>query len=169
MTGTAPSDELYAPKVRGRDFVSERMNIDIMEIELDIELLRTHAERIKQLVEKNMIQKTELDYIQRELTDRQQMIDKIRERIDLRRRFTAGEITAHEIEIKGRITIAEKNLHLAQSKVDILENQLMRLSELESQGTIDQIEIRQLEYALDAARAELMLAVLERDILENVK
>jgi multidrug resistance efflux pump len=169
MTGAVPSDKLYAPKVRGRDFVSERLNIEIKEIELNLELLRTHAERIKQPAEKNMNQQTELDNVQRELANQQNMIDKIEERLDLRKRFVAGEITAHEIEIKGRITLAERNLHLAQSKVDILEEQMKRLKALGSQGKISQIEIRQLEYGLDAAQAELKLAMLERDILEKVK
>jgi multidrug resistance efflux pump len=97
------------------------------------------------------------------------MIDKIQKRLDLRKRFVAGEITAHEVEIKGRITVAERNLHLAKSRVDTLKQQLKRLKNLEIRGMISQTEIKSLQYALNAAQAELELATLEMDVLEKIK
>lgn len=169
VSGVIPRNELYAPVVRGRDFVSERLKIERKEVELDLELLRRRLGRFKQLVEKDLVRGDELDHIQAEISARKVTSDKIQKRLDLRKRFVAGEITAQEVEIKGRITVAERNLHLAKSRVNSLKEQLKRLKTLETRGLISQTEIKPLQYALNAAQAELILATLEMDVLEKVK
>jgi len=168
-SGAAPRNELYAPEVGGRDFVSERLKIEIKEIELDLELFRSRVERLKQLVEKGLVQGDEFGLIQSEIAARKVTIDKIQKRLDLRKRFVAGEITAQEVEIKDRMTVAERNLHLAQSRVDSLSEQLKRLKTLETKGMISPLEIKQMQYALDVAQAELELATLEMDVLKKLK
>ncbi len=168
-SGEAPRNELYAPVKGGRDFVSERLKIEMKEIELDLELFGSRAKRLKMLVEKGLAQAEDLSQIQAEIANRKVMIDKIQKRLDLRKRFISGEITAQEVEIEDRMTGAERNLHLAQSKVDFLNEQLKRLRILEARGMISPIEIRQLQYALDAAQAELELANLEMDVLKKLK
>ena len=67
------------------------------------------------------------------------------------------------------MTVAERNLHLAQSKGDSLKEQLKRLKGLESERMINPMEIKQMQYALDSAQAELELATLEMDVLKKLK
>ena len=168
-SGETPRDELYAPLVGSRDFVSERLKIEIEMIELDSERFESRAERFKQLVAKGLAKGDELSQIQTEIASRKVMIDKIQERLDLRKRFVSGEITAQEVEIKDRMTVAERNLHLAQSKVDSLKERLKRLKSLESEQMINPLEIKQMQHALDAAQAQLELALLEMDVLKKLK
>lgn len=168
MSGDIPRNELYAPMIGGRDFVSERLKIEKKEIELGMEQLEVHLERIDQLVEKNLVRGDEMNQIQMQLANRKVMVDKIQQRLDLRTRFLAGEITAQEVEIQERMTGAERNLYMAQSKVDALNEQLKRLKNLEVRGEISHAEVAQLQYALDAAQAELKLATLEMDVLEKL-
>ena len=169
VTGKAPRNELYAPVRGGRDFVSDRLKIEKKEIELDLELAMMRMKWFKQLVENNLVEGIELDRIQAEITARKVMIDKTQEKLDLRERFVKGEITAQEVEIKGRMTVAERNLHLAQSRVDSLKAQLKRLKALEAGGMVSPTEAQQLRYELNAAQAELELAILEMDILKKLK
>lgn len=169
MSGEIPRNELYAPLVGGRDFVSGRLKIEIKEAELDLEQLRIHLGRVNQLVEQNLIRGDEMDRIQADIANRKMMIDKIQQRLDLRTRFLTGGITAQEVEIEDRMTGAERNLHLAQSRVESLKAQLERLKTLEAQGKISHMEVMQLQYALDAAQSELKLAALELDVLEKLK
>jgi multidrug resistance efflux pump len=168
-TGVAPRDELYAPKVRGRDFVSERLTIEKKKLELDLKRLRNHRERIQQLVKENLTSMHEFNLIQADIASRDVMIKKIQERLDLRKSFLSGKATVREIEIKGRLVAAERTLYLAQTKVDSLEKQLKRLKDLEIQGKIPSLEVKRLQYDLDAAQAELKLAALEKDVLEAIK
>jgi hypothetical protein len=169
MSGEIPRNELYAPLVGGRDFVSERLNIEIKEIGQVMEQLGIHLERISQLVEQDLVRTDERGLIQAEIDNRKMMIAKIQHRLDLRSRFLAGEITTREVEIEDRMTGAERNLHLAQSKVKSLKEQLERLKALESQRSLAHMEVVQMQYALDAAQAELNLATLEMDVLKQQK
>jgi len=169
VTGELPRNELSAPVRGGRDFVSERLEIEKKAVELELEQINIHLGRLTQLVEQNLARGDEMDRIQAETANRKMMIDKIQERLDLRTHFLNGEITAQEVEIEDRMTVAERNLHLAQSKVDSLKERLKRIESLESERMINPMEIRQMQYALDAAQAELELATLEMDVLRKLK
>ena len=169
MSGEIPRNELYAPLVGGRDFVSERLELDKMEIELEIYLISRHLKRIKKLTEEGLIQDHELDQVMTVIANQEAHLGKIQQRLDLRSSFLEGEITAREVEIESRLTAAENHLHHAQSKVDSLEQQLTRFQALEARGAITRSENRQLEFALDAAQAELKLAVLEMDVLKKLR
>jgi hypothetical protein len=169
MSGEIPRDELYAPMVGGRDFVSERLMIETKEAELRIRQLGIQQARIKQLVEEKVVRGEELHQIQAAINDQKVMLDKIQQQIELRARFLARKITAKEVEIEERMTEAEKNLQLSRSKVESLETQLERLQTLEAQGSISSTEVLQFQHALDAARAELKLATLEMEVLEKIR
>lgn len=169
MSGDIPRNELYAPLVGSRDFVSERLIIEKEKIELTLEQIRIHLERVKKLAEDKAVRGDEMAHLQAEVTNRKMMTEKIQERLDLRRRFLEGTVTAREVEIEDRITGAERNLQLAQSRVDTLKEQMARMQNLESQGSIESMETRQMEYALAAAEAQLKLAALEMDVLQKLK
>ena len=168
-SGKIPRNELYAPLVRGRDFVSERLKIEINEIELGLGLYKNHYAKIKQRVEVGIIQESALDHIQADITSQNVIIDNIKKKLDLRSRFLSGEFTAQEIEIKSRKTVAEKNLHLAQSKVETLKKQIKYIEDRVAMGLVSQWELTQMQYALNAAQAELDLANLEIDVLNKIK
>jgi len=168
-SGVAPRDELYAPVLGGRDFVSERLKIRIKDVERDLELLGKRLDRVKRMVELGVVSEGDLDEIQADIASRKATIDEIRKRLDLRKRYVAGEVTAREVEIGDRMAVAEKDLHQAQARVDSLTKQLERFEAQEALGLISPRETSQLRYALEAAQAELKLAALEIDVLEKVK
>jgi multidrug resistance efflux pump len=168
-SGLPPRDELYAPLVDGRDFVSERLGIEVKQVEADLKLLTGRRERVQELVAKAVVSGEELSQIQAAIDARKAMIDEIRKRLDLRKRFVSGEITVQEVEIMGRMAAAKGNMNQAQAKVDFLKKELERLQTLEAKGTVSPLETGQLRYGLEAAQAELRLAALEVDILEKAK
>jgi multidrug resistance efflux pump len=168
-SGQASRNELYAPIVSGRDFVSDRLKLEKEEVELDLEARKRTMERFKQLAEAGLDQRGELEAIQTEIAGLKGTIDKIQARLGLRKRFVAGEITAEEVEIKDRITVAKSDFQQAQTRVESLKPRLERLQDLAARGMISKAEAQQLRYALDAAQAELKLAALEVDVLEKIK
>ena len=169
ISGETPRNELSAPLVGGRDFVSERLRIEMRGIELDHELLGRRQERFRELVEKGLVQEVELDQIQAEMDARKVAIEKTRERLVLRKRFLARKITAQEVEVQDRKAAVEKNLKLAQSKVAALKEKMKRLQMLESQGLISSAEGRELQVSLTEAESELELAALEMEVLEKIQ
>ena len=169
MSGEIPCNELYAPMVGGRDFVSERLMLEKMGIEMGLHLHRHQLKRFKQMAEAGLIHDYELVQILMEIASQEVTLYKIHKRLKLRTSFLAGEITAQEVEIEDRMTGAERNLHIAQTKVKSLKEQLKRLKALESQGNVTHMEVIQLQYALDAAQAELNLAAIEMEVLKELK
>jgi len=168
-TGDAPNDTLYAPVVGSRDFVSERLQIEIAETKLDFDLSRSLFEHTQQQVLTGILREVELHNIQAAMSSGEVGIEKIQKRLELRRRFMEGELTALEVEIAGRLSAAQRNLHLAKLRMDSLQEHLSRQKELVSQGLVSSLELTQLESGLKAAQAELRLAALEIEILEKVK
>lgn len=169
ISGIIPRNELYAPIIGGHDFVSERLQLEIKTIALDLEMLKYHLERIKQLADRDLVQWEELEMMQSEIASQEVKIEKIQSRLDLRKRYLAAEISAKEVEIHDRIAVAQRNLHLAKSKIDTLHTQMKRLKNLEAQGMVSSMQITQMQYAINAAQAELKLATLELEVLQRVR
>ena len=168
-SGDIPRDELYAPLVRGRDFVSERLKLDAEEVDLDLHQMEGHMKRMKQLAEEGLVRDEERAAINAEVVSLQAALTKIKDKLDLRKKYIAGDMSAGQVEIAGRLTEAEKKRQGAQSRVDTVQAHMNRMKELESRGMINTIELKQMEYELSAAKAELKLAVLEIDVLKKVK
>ena len=168
-SGKSPRNELYAPLVRGRDFVSERLQLEVEGVELDLALVKEHFVYYKERVETGVMEGRELEHIQAEIAAQNAKISSLQKKLDLRSRFLSGEITAQEIEIRDRMAVAEKNLHMAQSKVDAITRQIKDVEIRVDAGMMDELELTQMQYALNAAQAELDLAVLEMDVLKKIR
>lgn len=168
-SGEIARDELYAPIVDGRDFVSERLKLESEIHALNLGSLERRLARVDDLVAKGLVQDEELDQVRTDLAFRKTLIDKVLERLDLRKRFVAGELNAQEVEINGRISAADEHLRQVRAKVGSIQEQLDRLRGLEARGLVSKTEVEQTRFALEAAKAELSLAALEKDVLEKVK
>ena len=166
-SGGAPRDELYAPFVGGRDFVSERLALESRKVELDIELLAEQLKRLEDLHEKALVGAEEPEAVEKEIASRKARIDEIGQRLELRKRFLDAKISAREVEIADRLAVAEANLSAAQSRVDVLAAQMNRLQALQAEGIVSPTETVGMRYGLDSARAELKLAALEVEILKK--
>jgi multidrug resistance efflux pump len=168
-SGEIARDELYAPIVDGRDFVSERLKLESEIHALNLGSLERRLVRVDDLVAKGLVQDEEFDQVRTELAFRKTLIDKVLERLDLRKRFVAGELNAQEVEINGRISAADEHLRQVRARVGSIQEQLERLRGLEARGLVSKTEVEQTRFALEAAKAELSLAALEKDVLEKVK
>lgn len=149
--------------------MSERLKLESTKLELDLGVLKLRFDRLEQLIEKSLATADDLDAVRADIAAQQAMIDEIHTRLDLRKRFVAGQVTAQELEIKDRTTVAESALRQAQSRVDSLKVRLERFQALETKGMISKTETQQVRYDLEAAQAELSLAALEIEVLGKVK
>jgi len=168
-SGEIPSNELYAPLIGGRDFVSARLEIGKRRTLLGLEPLNSRLKRTRNQFEVGLIPKDQLTQIEAEMAAEKAAVDVIQKRLVLRKRFVAGMITAEEVEIDGRMAEAEGKRSAAQTKVEALLQQLKRLKVQEAVGRISPEETVELQAALEAARFELNLATVEIDVLKKAK
>ena len=169
-SGVAPRDELYAPLVGGRDFVSERLEIEKKARALELDSLRGRVERsLRPRVEMGLIPKSELEGYLALVAAREARIGELETRSGLRRRFLAGEISAEGLEIQTRLTEAERKLREARSTVAAMTAHLDNLQAKVTAGLISKEEFRGTQMALEAAQAQESLALHEIEILKKIR
>jgi hypothetical protein len=168
-SGEGPRSEIYAPVVGGRDFVGERLALDIRHAAMDGAAQERRQERLTRLIQLGLISKEELGTAQAESSVGKALLDKLRKRLELRRRFVDGHVTAEQAEIEDRLAAAEENLQSARAKADDLKGRLAHLETLLAVGTISAAEVQDARAALGAAQAEQKLAALEIEVLGKMK
>jgi hypothetical protein len=168
-TGESAWDELYAPKVDGRDFVLERLNLDLAKSELQMESLSVRAERLKNRWAVGLVSETEMAESRMATAVAAAKAEEIRGRIELRKIFLDGKAGAAEVEIRGRLAEASRSLKAAQSKVEALQVKMERLTTQEALGLVSATEVARLKSELESAQAEMKLAAIEKDALEKAR
>jgi hypothetical protein len=169
-SGEAPRNELYAPLVGGRDFVSERLEVEKKSWQFAMDLRRERIEpTLRHRFELGLIAKSDLDDVLAWLSIDEAGIKDIENRLALRRRFLTGEISAGELEIQTRISAAEKNLREAQSEIDIVGEGLEAFRAKEAVGLIPNSVVKAAQLSLDAAQAKADLALQEIEILKTIR
>jgi outer membrane protein TolC len=169
-SGQAPRDELYAPLVRGRDFVGERLGIEKKVLQADLDLRRARTEpALRHRVELGLVPKSALSEFEAALAGQEAAIGDIENRLALRRRFLAGEISAGELEIQTRVSAAEKNLREAQSSIEAVRPRLEDLRAKAAVGLVTPDEVKGMELGLSAAQAKADLALQQIEILKQIK
>jgi len=169
-SGEAPRNELYAPLVEGRDFVSERLEIEKRSHQFEMELRRERIEpALRHRVELGLIPKSDLDEVLGWLSVDEAGIKDIENRLALRRRYLAGEISAMELEIQIRLSAAEKDLREARSEIDTVGKGMEDLRAKEAVGLVPSSVVKAAQLALDAAEAKADLALREIEILKTIR
>lgn len=169
ITGGPARDELYAPRAGGRDFVLERLKMDLESSALRSESIAVRAERVQRLEAVGLVSKEEGAALKREAEAETGRAEEIRGRIALRERFLQGKADALQVEVQGRLAEVALRLKSAQARVESYQEKLARLTRMSDLGLVPVSEVRTAQAGLEIAKAELAQAVLERDILSQVK
>jgi hypothetical protein len=169
-SGLAPRDELYAPLVGGRDFVGERLEIEKNVIRTDLELRRARTERaLRQRVELGLVHRSALKELEASLAGQEAALEDIENRLALRRRFLAGEISAGDMEVRVRMSAAEKELKESRSAIESIRPRVDDLRVKAAAGLVTVDELKAGELGLSAAQAKADLALQEIEILKGIK
>lgn len=169
-SGEAPRDELYAPLVRGRDFVSERLDNRKKALEADLALQRASIERKLEIrVGLGLLPKSDLEEFKMSMRVRAGEVEDIERSLSLRRRYVSGEISAEDLEIQARRAEAERELREALNMVEILKSDLDELRPREAAGLVSPDEAREARFRLESAQAQADRAAQVIEILKKIK
>ena len=118
-SGDAPRDELYAPLVGGRDFVSERLEIRKKALEADLDLRKGSASNGNSRSGSAWASFRRARWIEFKMSMRVRAGEGIEDIENgpgaARRKYASGEISAEELEIQARMAEAEKELREART------------------------------------------------------
>lgn len=168
-SGAKPCDELYAPLVGGRDFVAERLDLERRQTALGLQVFAARTRQFEARQKAGLIPPGEVRSAERDVAARKAQIEEIGQRLDLRKRFLSGGLSAVQVEVAGRLVAAKAGLAAAESKVDDLKERAARAVSQRDVGMISPAEADDLRQGLEAAEAEMKLAALEVEVLEKVK
>jgi hypothetical protein len=160
ITGRDPDNALSAPVLRGRDYVTERL-------ELERKLLLARAARIEQRASRHGTDQVESAAWAREQAAARFALSVVERRLALRQEFLSGTRTARQVELEDMRFSAEAQRELAMVRVNELQRQVDRNRTLVEAGLASRSEVRATEVAFRAALLEVELAELELQILES--
>lgn len=167
VTGEAPDNELYAPVRGGRDFVTERLNIEYQKAVTREEYIKASLARIEKLVEDGLVDQVEALQMRPEVDMAAEERAGIQGRIDLRKAFLAGDLTAGQVSLRRMVHDARARLQTAESIYHTAAAELEEVKKANADGLVSAHEVKQAEYQMISARAEFRLAKLELELLEE--
>jgi hypothetical protein len=156
-SGKPVQDDLAAPLVGTRDFVSERLQIDQENAALAVAAAAARSKLTRTRYEVGLAMETELADAQAQLTRASTEARRVATLIDLRRQFVAGKIKtgdlAHQRLISAtsaQLTIAESDLAAAQQRYKLMETRFQV-------GTTTEVNL---------LKAKVEMLALEQDIAQ---
>jgi hypothetical protein len=160
-SGRAPRDDLAAPLVDDRDFVTERLELEMQSLHRIEEQVQAEGAYIRQRVDLGLIHPQELEPFEMQLDRLTGARDELQRKMDLRARYLSGELSAEQVELQGLLQAAEQRLATAQSVAKRLRRMVSELESVHRAGLVDEAQLRQARLQLQDAEAEEWLAQLE--------
>ena len=160
ITGRDPDNSLSAPTLRGRDFVTERL-----ELERAVRL-----ERVSWVDKHASTPGLDLDQasaVAREQEAVRAAMSIVDQRLALRQDYLSGARTARQVELADMQFSVGSRRETARRRVTELQHELDRVNILVKEGMATRSEARPVEMAYRAAVLQLELAELEMQILET--
>jgi hypothetical protein len=152
-TAAAPRNELDAPLVGQRDFVRERVALELENAQRALVAAERAVEEGRRRVEIGTASRAALLRAETELAQARAEMQRLRVQLDIRQRALRGEIKAEEIARTVRLATFTLQLERAQREMEIARARLVEVRRLVEVGTAA---------PLDAKRAEVEL--LEREM-----
>jgi outer membrane protein TolC len=169
LTSAAPRNDLQAPLVGERDFVRERLTLELETAQRGLVAAEKALEQAKQRVEVGIAPRAAQLQAEAELEQARARLQQLSATLDLRQRALNGEIKAEElatalrrIELRLRNDRLQREMQIARGRVE----EVRRLVEI-GQGT--QLELKRAEVELLERELELQRIRQELEMVGGVR
>ena len=171
-SGREPRPELSAPRVSGRDFVGERLQIQRSMPERALEVVRKVEKDVQIRVAIGTSKPVELEVSASRVLDAEVALETVQEKIRIRERFLAGLMDAVEADLRGLEAEAAQRIKTLGPKVELARQEVGRLEQRRQLGlsaSVDVAEatVHRLELETELSKAELDLVVIRKRIQEH--
>jgi len=171
-SGREPRPELSAPRVSGRDFVGERLQIQRSMPERALEVVRKVEKDVQIRVAIGTSKPVELEVSASRVLDAEVALETVQEKIRIRERFLAGLLDAVEADLRGLEAEAAQRIKTLGPKVELARQEVGRLEQRRQLGlsaSVDVAEatVHRLELETELSKAELDLVVIRKRIQEH--
>lgn len=160
-SGRAPDRSLGAPLVAGRDFVGERLALELADAQRELARRVARRDRLDALQRMGQLPLAELERARADLAGAELRAHSAEQHGATRRAFLAGKCDALAAELAGLRAAAEAERANASNLLAVATAQRDRLALLHQRGRIPTAELSAAEQAVADAKARLELAELE--------
>ncbi len=167
ISGREPSDALSAPRLGGRDFVGERLELELSAAKVRLSRERERAERAQLMVERGVAHHSHFAQAALGVRREELLVAELENRRRLRAEFLAGKIDARDVELAAMREAAVRGFAEAQSRLEHAQQMLERAQALASAGVVSSTELRRAEIEHREAQGELELSRIELALVEE--
>jgi hypothetical protein len=161
-SGQAPQDEISAPLIGGKDFVSERLELESSIQRLHLSIYQSSLVRINDRIEAGLVPEEEMAQARRGMGELQLQLDGIQKRLDLRARYLRGEITAQEAETEQELKNVRIQLQSSELAHRLLGEHYQSVAQKVEAGLQTESTLTQLRFEL--LKVEMEIETLRRTI-----
>lgn len=157
-TSRAPRDELWAPKVQGRDFVRERLQVEAAAAQ---ERMKSAEDRAKVAEERRAVGaevETELVQTQRDLLEARREFELQAMKMRLREEAVAKELPSEEVVKRSRRIEAEAAVRRARQRLEMASRRLETVKQRVKGGMAVLLDEKRAELEVLESQAELEAA-----------
>jgi len=167
LTGQEPLDEIAAPLVSGRDFVGQRLQVELAAPRAALELEQLRLRDLRVRVEIGTVNPVELDVARSRVAEVEAAVEGLGRKIEIRRRFLRGEIARVEAELRVLESVAETQHRSLLPKVELAKRRVEDINAKVNVGLAQRVDLAEVTLQLrsletDLAKAALDLALIRR-------
>jgi hypothetical protein len=174
ITGREPSNEISAPLVSGRDFVTERLQIDIAVPAAALEAERQRLRDAEKSVSLGLASPQDADEARARLVEIEAGIAFRKTSMEVRQQFLAHKVDAATAELRILEAQAEERERAVSMKIELARTQAQNIAaqvRIGAKSTMDQAEanMRLEELEMEVAKAEMDLARARKQLDQRHK
>jgi outer membrane protein TolC len=171
LTSREPVDDISAPLVSGRDFVTERLQASLLTPEQGLTVARTTAQAMQRRMEVGLATVTDLAEADARVLELQAAVASIQRKLQIRRQFVAGLITAAQADLRVIESEAEQRVKALEPRIALARKHVADAERRFQVGVANHVDLAEAKLRLstleaDLAKAQLDLALIRKKINE---
>ncbi len=167
ISGRSPQDGLSAPRIGGRDFVTERLQLRRLELQEYAQYLEGKLEEIQRKVDTGVIDPYETETVKLNLKMAQLAMEGLDKKMHLRNRFNEGDVSAEQVNLLEMISEAEEKLESLEASIVHNQDRLAVIEKEFQIGLRATSDVLEAHSQLEAAKAEQQIVQIELQLLRN--
>ena len=162
-SGKPPQNDISAPRVGGRDYVTERLVVQMATAQERLSSVEERLAWMEEEVESGVVGPEFAEQFRTPIAEMEAEIAGMQERVALRQRYVAGDLTAGEAETALEITDAESQLQRHRLAHERLSRELRSVEEAVEAGLVPESQLER--FLLQLTQVELEMEMLQRTLV----
>ena len=141
LSSYPPLNDLSAPLIGGRDFVTERLHLQRLEIQENVQDLEHNLAEVQEKSDAKLKDPSETENLRINLATTRLALEDLDRKIDLRNRFNEGSISAKQADLLGMVSEAEEKQGKLRIWKEHYQNRLVATENAFSSGLTSNLSV----------------------------